>query len=114
MIASARFLVRTRTTRASQTPIGFIVPSDEFANFSTASIYGIGGGNDYTVLDADHVIGRIPVARLTDCNWMWTITARESPRTIHSRGYSATREEAMKDFKTQWAVGRAEAVGNLS
>ena len=24
----------------------------------TASIYGIGGGNDWTVLDGDHIIGR--------------------------------------------------------
>ena len=32
----------------------------------TASIYGIGGGNDYTVLDGPRVIGRnIPVARRT-------------------------------------------------
>jgi hypothetical protein len=37
-----------------------------------------------------------------DRSWMWTITARDYPRTIHSRGYSATREEAMADFKKQW------------
>jgi hypothetical protein len=70
----------------------------------TASIYGIGGGNDWTVLDGDHIIGRIflsPQSPL-DRNWMWTITARDYPRSIHSRGYSATREQAMADFKAQW------------
>jgi hypothetical protein len=81
----------------------------------TASIYGIGGGNDYTVLGADHVIGRIFLSPASppDRNWMWTITARDYPRTIHSRGYSATPKQAMAEFKTQ-AVGRAEAVRNLS
>jgi len=36
-----------------------------------------------------------------DRNWMLTITAMDYPRTIHSRVYSATREEAMADFKAQ-------------
>jgi len=39
---------------------------------------------------------------------MWTITAREYPPTIYSRGYSATREEAMADFKKQWLTHRNE------
>jgi hypothetical protein len=70
----------------------------------TASIYSMGDGNDWSVLDGDRVIGRIflppqaPEAR----PWFWTITAMEYPRTIHSRGYSATRHEAMADFKAQW------------
>jgi hypothetical protein len=60
--------------------------------------------NDYVVIDGDRVIGRIflspqsPPGR----NWMWTITARDYPRSFHSRGYSATREQAMADFKKQW------------
>jgi len=29
-------------------------------------------------------------------------TAPEHVQTIHSRDYSATREEAMADFKKQW------------
>jgi hypothetical protein len=33
--------------------------------------------------------------------WLWTITARDYPRSIHNRGYSATREQAMADFKTR-------------
>ena len=73
---------------------------------TTRSQYGsrFDARNDYVVLDGDRVIGRIflsphsPLGR----NWMWTITAPDYPRSIHSRGYSATREEAMADFKAQW------------
>ena len=70
----------------------------------TASIYGIGGGNDYSVVEGERVVGRIFLAPQAPAgrNWMWTITAMDYPRTIHSRGYSATREEAMADFKAQW------------
>ena len=59
--------------------------------------------NDYVVLHDGQVIGRIilpPPAQ--GCPWFWTITAREKPPSIHNRGYSVTREQAMKDFKTQW------------
>jgi len=51
-----------------------------------------------------HVIGRIfqqpqaPQGR----PWFWTITALDYPPSIHSRGYSPTREQAMADFKKQW------------
>lgn len=31
--------------------------------------------------------------------WFWTITPREHPPSIHSRGYSETREQAIQDFK---------------
>jgi hypothetical protein len=60
--------------------------------------------NDYVVLNDDRRVGRIFLSPQSppDCNWMWTITAMDYPRTIHSRGYSATREQAMADFKAQW------------
>jgi len=72
----------------------------------TASIYGVGDGNDWTVLDRDRIIGRIFLSPQSpaDRNWMWTITARDYPRSIHTRGYCATREQAMADFKAQWLV----------
>jgi hypothetical protein len=57
--------------------------------------------DDYVVLNGGLDIGRIftsPQGR----PWFWTITAREYPPTIHGRGYSATREQAMQDFKAQW------------
>jgi hypothetical protein len=81
----------------------------------TASIYGMGDGNDWTVLDGDRIIGRIFLSPQSppDRNWMWTITARDYPRSIHSRGYCATREEAMKDFKTQWLTADRTQFGNL-
>ena len=59
------------------------------------------GPNDFDVCEGDRCIGRIFLsvhARL----WFWTITASEYQPTIHSRGYSATREQAMADFKAQW------------
>jgi hypothetical protein len=62
------------------------------------------GENDLDVLEDGHCIGRIfllPEAP-PDRKWMWIITAPEYPPTIHRHGYSATREQAMKDFKTQW------------
>ena len=59
---------------------------------STKRYFGFGDKDDHVVLDGGRVIGRIflspqaPAAR----NWMWTITVMDYPRTIHSRGYSAT------------------------
>ena len=71
----------------------------------TESIYRIGAGDDdYAVLDGDRVIGRIFLSPASppDRNWMWTITAKDFPYSIHNRGYSETREQAMMEFKAQW------------
>jgi hypothetical protein len=64
------------------------------------------GPNDFGALDTDRCVGSIFLspASPADRNWMWTITARDYPRSIHNRGYSATREDAMKDLKLQWSI----------
>ena len=74
---------------------------------TTRSQYGSPFDNDdYVVLHDDHVIGRImlhpqaPEGR----PWFWTITAMDYPPSIHTRGYSETREQAMADFKAQWLL----------
>ena len=62
------------------------------------------GPNDFDVCEVDRCIGRIFLSAQAPQGrpWFWTITAREHPPSIHSRGYSATREQAMADFKKQW------------
>jgi hypothetical protein len=42
-----------------------------------------------------------PQAR-TGQSWFWTITAREAKPSIYNKGYAATREKVMADFKARW------------
>ena len=64
-----------------------------------------GGGHwsdhDYDVYASDRVIGRIMLHPQApkDQPWFWTITAREVKPSIYNRGYAATPEQAMADFK---------------
>ena len=71
---------------------------------------GVWSDDDYYVRDRVHkVVGRIMLHPQApkDKPWFWTIVAREIPPSVHNHGYSATREQAMADFKTRWAATTA-------
>ena len=70
----------------------------------TRKHYRIGDKDDYVVLDGGRVIGRIMLhPHAPDGHpWFWTITAPDIPPSLDERGYSATREDAMADFKARW------------
>jgi hypothetical protein len=66
---------------------------------------GVWSDDDYYVRDRAHkVVGRIMLHPQApkDQPWFWTITAREIPPSVYNRGYSATRAQAMADFKARW------------
>ena len=73
---------------------------------ASKSFGGVWSDDDYIVRDRARnvVVGRIMLHPQApkDKPWFWTITAREIPPSVHNRGYSETREQAMADFKKQW------------
>jgi hypothetical protein len=64
--------------------------------------------DDYDVFHGDRHIGRIflhpqaPAGR----PWFWSIMVGEAKSSIFNKGYAASREQAMADFKTQWIKRR--------
>jgi hypothetical protein len=71
--------------------------------------------DDYEVFDSNRrVVGALCFIRKQRkiCRGFWTITAREIPPSVHNRGYSATREQAMADFKMRWARAADGATGH--
>jgi hypothetical protein len=51
-----------------------------------------------------HIIGRIMLHPQAPegCPWFWTLTTIDHSPSIHNRGYCATREQAMVEFRAQW------------
>jgi hypothetical protein len=70
----------------------------------TRKYFGFGNETDHVVLDGGRCVGRIFRSPQAPENqpWFWTITDLEKPASVHSRGYSASREDAMAAFKAQW------------
>ena len=62
--------------------------------------------DDYDVFDGKQHIGRImlhPQAPEGE-PWFWTITARV-PQSAYDRGFAASREQAMANFRPAWERG---------
>ena len=58
--------------------------------------------NDYVVLDAGQVVGRIMLRPQAPegHRWFWTITESLAP-SVYNRGYAVTRLQAMVEFKAR-------------
>jgi hypothetical protein len=71
---------------------------------ATTSRGGQWDADDFDVRDASgRVVGRImrhPQAPKAE-PWFWTIV--EGKPSLTNRGYAATREQAMTDFKARWS-----------
>ena len=81
-------------------------PLDQFVLIKASkSRGGVWSDDDYYVRDQAHnVVGRIMLHPQAprDRPWFWNITAPEISPSVHNRGYSTTREQAMTDFKARW------------
>jgi hypothetical protein len=72
---------------------------DQFVlNKASKNLGGVWADEDYIVRDRVRTHNASP-ASTQDRPWFSTITAPDIPPSIDKRGYSATREQAMADFK---------------
>ena len=62
--------------------------------------------DSFAVFEGECCVGQIMHTQLSPQGkpWFWTIFARGVP-IVPDRGYAATRQQAMADFKAQW-LGR--------
>jgi hypothetical protein len=63
------------------------------------------GDDDYDICDGDKIVGRIvrhPQAP-KEAPWFWAIVAQDRKRSLADRGYAASREQAIAQFRTQWS-----------
>ena len=68
---------------------------------------GLGGSDDWSVLDADRrEIGRIMLHPQAppDRPWFWTVTARV-PQHATEKGYAGSLDDAKAAFKAAWLRG---------
>jgi hypothetical protein len=71
---------------------------------ATKSRNGESSHDDYDMRDSlGKVVGSI-LRHPKDRLWFWTITAREIQQSVQNHGYSATRKQAIADFKTRWSA----------
>ena len=58
---------------------------------------------DYDVYDGERHVERILWTRAAsrETPWFWSITARV-PNSMYDRGYAASREDAMAEFRAAW------------
>jgi len=63
-----------------------------------------GGDDDFDVRDDNQVIGRIARHPQSprEAPWFWAITAEGRKTSLTDRGYAASREDAVVQFKAQW------------
>jgi hypothetical protein len=60
--------------------------------------------DSFAVFEGERCVGHIMRTQrsVQGKPWFWTIFVPDMPSSIPDRGYAATREQAMANFKAQW------------